>query len=34
MPKIIKFKELFPKIHEDAFIAHGAVIAGDVTMGA
>ena len=32
MPKILKFKGLTPKIHKDSFIAHGAVIAGDVTI--
>jgi carbonic anhydrase/acetyltransferase-like protein (isoleucine patch superfamily) len=32
VPKILKFKGLTPKIHRDSFIAHGAVIAGDVTI--
>jgi len=32
VPKILKFKGLAPKIHRDSFIAHGAVIAGDVTI--
>ena len=32
MPKILKFKELYLKIHKDSFVAHGAVIAGDVTI--
>jgi carbonic anhydrase/acetyltransferase-like protein (isoleucine patch superfamily) len=30
MPKIIKFKSLTPKIDKTAFIAAGAIIAGDV----
>ena len=30
--KIIKFKNLKPKIHESAYIAEGVVIAGDVTI--
>ncbi len=30
--KIIKFKNLKPKIHENAYIAEGAVIAADVTI--
>ena len=32
MPKIIKFKGFTPKIDKNAFIAHGAIIAGDVTI--
>ncbi len=32
--KIIKFKNLEPKIHESAYIASGAVIAADVTIAA
>ena len=32
MPKIIKFKGLNPKIDNNAFIAHGSIIAGDVTV--
>ena len=32
MPKIIKFKGLNPKIDKNAFIAHGSIIAGDVTV--
>ena len=30
--KIIKFKNLKPKIHESVYIAEGAVIAADVTI--
>lgn len=33
MPKIISYKNLTPNIHHTAFIASGAVIAGDVTVG-
>ncbi len=32
MPKIIKFKGISPKINKSSFIAHGAIIAGDVTI--
>lgn len=32
--KIIKFRNLEPKIHQSAYIAVGAVIAGDVTINA
>jgi carbonic anhydrase/acetyltransferase-like protein (isoleucine patch superfamily) len=32
MPKIIKFKGISPKIDKSSFIAHGAIIAGDVTI--
>lgn len=33
MPKIISYKNLTPRIHETAFVADGAVIAGDVNIG-
>ena len=34
MPKLIKFKDMYPNIDKDAFVASGAVIAADVTIGA
>jgi carbonic anhydrase/acetyltransferase-like protein (isoleucine patch superfamily) len=32
-PLILPYKDIYPTIHEDAFIAPGAVIIGDVTIG-
>lgn len=32
--KIIKFKNLEPKIHKSAYVAEGAIIAGDVSINA
>lgn len=33
-PIILPYKNIFPKIHESAFIAAGAAVAGDVEIGA
>ena len=34
MSRLIKFKDMYPKIDASAFVADGAVIAADVTIGA